>query len=159
MLPAGSPDASPRYVVAAAGVAVAGKKIAQQGFLSLYRVKAPLGLATFVSGVQPDAWTGPSATYTSFRGIPGHRLNVLTWRPPITGPPPAHVTIEIGSLRGASWTTRRFVLPNGKRHLETLPVRSGPFRVQVMVSPTFVPTQYGLADTRTLGVQISFSLP
>jgi hypothetical protein len=159
-LPAGSPDLSPRYVVAASGVDVAGKRIAQAGFLSLYRVKPPLGLTTSVTGVQPDAWTGPTATYTNFRGIPGRRLNMLVWRPAIGGPPPAHVTVQIGGVRGKdTWATQRFTLRNGKRHRFTLPVRSGPFQVRLKADPTFMPSQYGLADTRTLGVQVSFSLP
>jgi hypothetical protein len=159
-LPSGSPDASPRYVVAASAVAVAGKRLAQEGFLSLYRVKQPLGLATLISGIQPDAWTGPTATYTNFRGLPGRRLNVLIWRPAIVGPPPAHVTVQVGGPRGTdTQATQRWTLQNGKRHLFTLPVRPGPFQVRLKVDPTFMPSQYGLADTSTLGVQVSFSLP
>ena len=159
-LPAGSLDLKPRYVVAAAGVSVAGKRIAQEGFLALYRVTPPLGLAGLVSGVQPDAWTGSSATYTSFRPTRARRLDVVVWRPPLTGPPPAHVTVAVGGLRsGSKWETQRWTLQNGKRHLFTLPLRPGPFRVSLTVDPTFVPTQYGLTDTRTLGVQVSFNLP
>jgi len=159
-LPAGSPDARPRYVVAASSVAVAGKRIAQAGFLSLYRVRPPLGLASLVSGIQPDAWTGPTATYTRYRDLGSRRLNVLIWRPRLSGPPPAHVTVTVAALRGGSAPeTERWTLQNGRRHVFALRLPPGPFRVQLAVDPTFVPSQYGLADTRSLGVQVSFSLP
>lgn len=166
-LPAGSPDQNPRYVVAASNVAVAGRRIAQAGFLSLYRVTPPLGLASVVSGVQPDAWMGSSASYTDYRGRPGSRLKVLVWRPKLTGPSPAHVRVAVGRVRssngaaglGAVWTTQTWTLRNGARHVFTLPIRSEPFQVSMTVDPTFVPSQYGLADTRELGVQVSFSLP
>jgi hypothetical protein len=159
-LPDGSPDARPRYVVAASGVAVAGKRLAQNGFLSLYRVREPLGLSSLVSGLQPDAWTGLDATYTSFRGSGSRRLNVLVWRPAISGPPPAHVTVAVGPLgSGSAWETRRWTLQNGKRHLFALHLKPGPYRVRLSVDPTFVPSQYGQVDTRTLGVQASFNSP
>ena len=159
-LPASSPDRRPQYVIAAAGVAVAGKRIAQSGFLSLYRVTPPLGLGTFASGVTPDAWTGSSASYTSFRGSPGRRVKVLIWRPPLNGPPPAHVTVMVGGLRsGGAWATQHWTLSNGKRHLFVLPLRAGAFQVRVAVDPTFAPSQYGYTDTRTLGVQVSFNPP
>ena len=157
-LPPGSPDANPRYVVAAGNVAVAGKRIGQAGFLSLYRVTPPLGLASTTSGVQPDAWIGSSATYTDYRGPKRRRLEVLVWRPKLNGPPPAQVRVRIGTVEGAVWATQTWTVKNGTRHLFTLPVRRRPFQVRLTVSPTFVPSQYGLTDTRTLGVQVSFSL-
>jgi hypothetical protein len=159
-LPAGSPDANPRYVVAASGFGVAGKRLAKSGFLSLYRVKPPLGVASLVSGVQPDAWTGATADYTSFRRLGSRRLNVLIWRPAIQGPPPARVTVTVRGLRGGSaFETERWTLQNGKRHLFRLRLRPGPFRVHLAADPTFLPSQFGSADTRTLGVQVSFNLP
>ncbi len=159
-LPAASLDLRPRFVVAASGVAVAGKRIAQAGFLALYRVTPPLGLAGLVSGLQPDAWTGSEASYTSFRSSSRHRFRVLVWRPPLEGPPPAHVTATVEGLRsGGAWATSHWTLGNGKRHLFILPLRPGPFRVRLSVDPTFVPSQYGYSDVRTVGVQASFGLP
>jgi hypothetical protein len=161
-LPAGSPDADPRYVVAASNVAVAGKRIAQAGFLSLYRVDPPLGLASVVSGVQPDAWMGSTASYTDYRGHVPHRLRVLVWRPKLHGPPPARVRVTVGSVRATGlptvWATQSWTVKNGSRHLFTLPIRGAPFQVRLTADPTFVPSAYGLADTRILGVQVSFSL-
>jgi hypothetical protein len=159
-LPAGSPDANPRYVVSATGFGVAGKRIATRGFLSLYRVEPPVGVASLVTGVQPDAWTGATADYTSFRSSGSRRLNVLVWRPKLSGPPPAHVTVTVRGVRGGSaWETERWTVQNGTRHLFRLRLRPGAFHVHLAVDPTFVPSQYGQTDTRTLGVQVSFSLP
>jgi hypothetical protein len=157
VLPAGSPDLKPRYVVAASSVPVAGTRIAASGFLALYRVQPPLGLAGLVTGVQPDTWTGPSATYTSYRGRHGQRLKVTISRPKLTGPPPAQVIVVVGSAGlGKTWATQRWTLKNGTRHIFELPLHRGPFEIRLSVSPTFVPSQFGLTDTRTLGVQVSF---
>jgi hypothetical protein len=161
-LPADSPDLKPRYVVAAANVPVVGKRIAAAGFLALYRVQPPLGLASLTTGIEPDAWTGSSATYTNYRPSHARRIVLVVWRPKQKGPPPAHVTVEIGSVRavnqtaelGRIWATQRFTVKNGTRHVFRLPLHDGPFQVRLSVSPTFVPSQYGLADTRTLGVQV-----
>lgn len=157
VLPAGDPDLRPRYVVAASSVPVAGKRIAASGFLALYRVQPPLGLAGLVTGVQPDTWTGPTATYTSYRGSHGRRIKVTISRPKLTGPPPARVTAVVGTAGlGKTYGTQRWTLQNGTRHVFELPLRAGPFEIQLSVSPTFVPTQYGLTDMRTLGVQVTF---
>jgi hypothetical protein len=123
-------------------------------------VKPPLGLSSLASGVQPDAWTGPEATYTSFRDSGARRLNVLVWRPAIEGPPPAHVTVRVRPLGpGSAWDTQRWTLQNGKRHLFVLHLEPGAYRVRLSVDPTFVPSQYGQTDSRTLGVQASFNTP
>jgi hypothetical protein len=120
-------------------------------------VTPPLGLAGLVIGVQPDTWTGPSATYTSYRGSHGSRIKVTISRPKLTGPPPAQVTAAVGSAGlGRTYATKRWTLQNGTRHVFELPLRRGPFEIQLSVSPTFVPSQFGLSDTRTLGVQVTF---
>jgi hypothetical protein len=157
VLPAGSPDLNPRYVVAASNVPVAGKKIAASGLLALYRVQPPLGLAGLVTGVTADSWTGPTATYTSYRGSHGSLIHVVISRPKLVGPAPAQVTAVVGAAGlGKEWATQRWTLQNGTRHVFKLPLHQGPFEIQLTVSPTFVPSQYGLTDTRTLGVQVLF---
>jgi hypothetical protein len=68
--------------------------------------------------------------------------------------------VTVNPLRGGSTTeTKHWTLQNGTRHLFALRLPRGPFRVQLAVDPTFVPSQYGLTDTRTLGVQTSFGVP
>jgi hypothetical protein len=165
-LPAGSPDLRPRYVVASSALAVAGKRIAGTGGLALYRVRQPLRLQTLTAGLTPDAWTSPSATYTRYVESPGGaRMIVGVSRPPLDGPPPATVTATIGPLRvvngapaiGRAWARQSWVVQNGATHQFHLPVRHGPFQVQLTASPSFVPTSYGYDDSRTLGVQAAFT--
>jgi len=166
-LPPSSPDFRPRYVVAAKTVDVAGTHLADSGALALFRVHSPLRLKTLTSGLTADGWTGPSASYTRFAGAPrGAHLVVKISRPTLAGPPPANVTVSVGRLGAASgsptiartWARRTWVLRNGTSHLFRLPLRGGPFRLQIAASPPFVPSAYGYSDTRTLGVQASFTL-
>ena len=109
-LPVGSPDAKPRYVVAASNLDIAGKRLAQAGLLALYRVRPPLGLATLTTGITADGWTGPSAAYTDYIAPSrGKRMVVTISRPPLSGPPPANVAVTVGragSLNGAPAITR-----------------------------------------------------
>jgi hypothetical protein len=166
-LPAGSPDAQPRYVVAASNLDVDGTRIASAGLLSLYRVRAPLRLSTLTTGLTADRWTGASATYNDFLpASPGEHLVVTISRPPLSGPPPAHVAVAVGRLGGAQgaatiskvWSRGSWTLRNGTSHRFDLPLQRGPFQLQIATSPTFAPSQYGLSDTRTLGVQVSLAL-
>ena len=166
-LPADSPDLRPRYVVADTNVNVAGTRVASAGSLALYRVRPPLQIATMTAGLQPDGWTGPTANYTRYVVPRGTKQVVVTVsRPALKGPPPARVDVAVGPVaveNGAPtistvWARQRWTLRNGTEHRFVLPLRKGAFQVQLAVNPPFVPSQYGLADTRTLGVQVSFGL-
>jgi hypothetical protein len=159
-LAVGSPDAKPRYVVAASSVDVAGKRIAQNGFLALYRVDAPLRLRSLSSGITLDAWTGASASYTRYDVPHGaKRVEVFVNRQGITGPPPARVRVTIGPAGGgAAWKMEAWTVANGSVHRFTLPLRRAPFTVQLSATPTFTPSQFGLPDTRQLGVRVSLGV-
>jgi hypothetical protein len=164
-LPAG-PDTVPKYVVAYRGVDVDGARVAQGGALALYRVHPPLRISTITLGVQPDSWTGPTASYTRYVVPAGTKQAVVTVsRPPLKGPPPADVDVAVGPVTvvdGSAtisrvWERRRATVRNGTTHTFVLPLRGGPFQVELATS-TFVPQTYGYADARTLGVQASFAL-
>jgi hypothetical protein len=166
-LPAGSPDARPRYVVAANTLNVNGNRIAAAGSLALYRVRPPLRLATLTTGVTGDNWTGASAAFADY--VPGKRgahVVITLSRPALSGPPPATVVATLGSASvangqpavGQVWARKTVVVENGKSRQLVLPLRSGPFLVQLSVSPVFSPATYGLPDSRVLGVQPSFNV-
>jgi hypothetical protein len=166
-LPASSPDARPRYVVAANTLNVDGTRIATAGSLALYRVRAPLRLATLTTGLTADGWTGATAAFTDYvHAKRGAHLVVTLSRPPLSGPPPATVTATLGSVSDANglpavgqvWGRKTWVVGNGTRHQLDFALRPGPFQVQLSVSPTFVPATYGLSDVRSLGVQPSFNI-
>jgi hypothetical protein len=57
---------------------------------------------------------------------------------------------------GRVWERQSWTLRNGASHHFDLPVRHEPFQVRLSVAPPFVPSQYGYADSRTLGVQATF---
>jgi Dolichyl-phosphate-mannose-protein mannosyltransferase len=165
-LPADSPDVDPKYVVADTNVGVDGTRIAHGGALALYRVQAPLRISTITVGVQPDAWTDATASYTRYVVPPGAKQVVVTVsRPPLKGPPPSQVDVAVGPVavvNGSAtisrvWERRRWSVGNGMRHTFVLPLRGGAFQVELAAS-TFVPQQYGYADTRTLGVQVAFAV-
>ena len=63
----------------------------------------------------------------------------------------------LDDLRTAAGFLTRLPLPFFAFDLD-FALRPGPFQVSLSVSPTFVPTTYGLPDTRALGVQPTFTL-
>jgi hypothetical protein len=156
----GTPDSKPRYVVAASNLDIAGERIAQNGFLTLYRVQAPLRLRSLSTGITLDAWTGASATYTRYAVPRGaSHVDVFVNRQQITGPPPANVRVTIGPVGvGSGWKTETWTVKNGTVHRFTLPLRRAPFTVQLTATPTFTPSQYGSPDTRQLGVRVAFGV-
>ena len=151
-VPPGSADYSPRYVASSGGLAIDGTKLASAGQLTLWRVNPPLRLRSVASGVTPDGWTGPTATYTQYTAPPGaHSLVVDLARTGLPGLPDARVDATVGNLK------RTITVPGGGHAVLELPLRRLPFTLQLSVSPTFSPSQFGSPDTRTLGVQVSFS--
>jgi hypothetical protein len=159
-LPAASPDAHPRYVVAAEGVQVVGTKLGAAGQLVLWRVRPPLRLESLASGVTPDGWTGATAAYLRYQVPAGAtHVTVSLARTGLAGLPAARVRATVGPLVGSRWENRTVTVPGGGGKLLRLPLRGHePFRVDLAVSPTFSPSQFGLPDTRTLGVRASFSV-
>ncbi|MGB2874121.1 MAG: hypothetical protein WBB76_01455, partial [Gaiellaceae bacterium] len=78
----------------------------------------------------------------------------------VSGLRPARVQITVGPApSGSPWERRAVeVRDDGREALLRLPVRRVPFQVELSVSPTFSPTQFGSPDARTLGVRASFSV-
>jgi hypothetical protein len=52
---------------------------------------------------------------------------------------------------------RHWVVRAGARKSFVIPTPRPPFRIEVAVSPTFSPSDYGESDRRQLGAQVSFS--
>ena len=152
-LPAGSPDLHPRYVVAASGVDVVGTRVAAAGQLVLWRVQQPLRLRSLAFGLTPDGWTGATVTYNRYVVPAGARQVVLRLsRSGLRGLPAATVRVTLGRL------ARTVTVPGDGAAVLRLPVRRPPFTIRLSVSPTFSPSQFGSADTRTLGVRASFGV-
>ena len=76
---------------------------------------------------------------------------------------PGQVQISVGRPAPSSTglaevlEVRRWVVHRLAQRTFVFDVPSPPVRVEVQVTPTFSPAQFGLADTRQLGAQVSFS--
>jgi hypothetical protein len=163
-------------VVADPGVDVAGTPVAHEGRWTLFRLNGPLGLSHSQTGIFPDGWIGcnyapcpvAEAAYNRFAtpgGRPGYAIVTVSragWRGPDK---PGHVVIRVGSLiRGSDrqphighvTAARRWVVHSGGRRVFEILAPKPPFRVEVSISPTFSPSDYGGSDRREFGAQLGF---
>ncbi len=157
---------SPEYAVAASGLALAGEGLASRSLLTLFRLDRPLRLASAVDGVYADGWMGATAAYSYYADAPGRRVNVALSREAWGGEDvPGTVTIQVGrpvasgsgAVIGTVTARQSIVLHRLERRVVTLAAPKPPFRVEITISPTFSPSQFGQADTRQLGAVVTFS--
>ncbi len=142
------------YLVASPNVQVAGTRVKTEGRFALYKLSRPLRLSVGTEGVYSDGWTGPDATYTRY--VPGARevlvdLSRSGWRGPDV---PGAVRVEL-VREGKVLEQRAWVVHSGAARSFRFSAPPAPFSVRVHVAPGFSPSQFGLADTRQLGVQAS----
>jgi hypothetical protein len=171
------------YVVEEAGIDVAGKEVSRHLHVAggnlepwrLIKVAPPLRLRASVSGVYADGWTGSQSSYTRY-ATPGDRtgrLRVVVSRKSWGGPDkPGHVTIRMGPITIGddkqphvvhATATKTFDIHSKQEEIVEL-VPPGPrFRVEVTISPTFVPRDLASdqTDNRELGAKVRylFSVP
>jgi hypothetical protein len=154
------------YAVASSGLTLAGEALASKSLLTLYRVARPLRIASAVEGVYGDGWMSGHSAYARYAGGGGRRIKVVLSRTAWGGKDvPGRVTVRVGpavayggsAVIGKVTATRGLTLHRLQTRTVTLPVPRAPFRVEVDVTPTFSPSQFGLPDTRQLGAQVSFS--
>jgi hypothetical protein len=158
-----------RYAVAAERLGIAGRILARNGELALYRLSPPARLRQAREGVYSDTWIGSEAAFTQYT-TPGNRpteVRLTVSRQAWGGPDvPGRVVVRLGTVVtrdgraaiGNELESRTWVAHSGKAHTFTLRTPPPPFRVELKVSPTFSPRQFGLADDRQLGVQVGFTL-
>ena len=139
----------PKYVVTAPGVNVDGRLLASTPRLALYRVSSPLRLDDRSSGLTADGWTGADATYTRY--YPGAKLVFVHLSRPGLPTVPGRVRVELVS-KGSTVAHRAWVARSDSEKTFRFRAPPAPFSVQIHVTPTFSPSQFGLADTRQLGV-------
>lgn len=170
LVPKDGPTAKPvdePYVLAEPTLGIVGEVVATPGPLALIRVDRPLRIDTVVDGVQADGWSGEVASLSQFaplrRGARHVRVRVSRegWGGPdvpgqvVITAAPLRVT-EAGQVAGKPTATRVWTVHSSQARTFDVPVPRAPFRVEVRVTPTFSPSQFGLADTRHLGAQLSF---
>ena len=140
----------PKYIVTAPGSDVDGKLLASTPRLALYRVSPPLRLDDRSSGLTADGWTGADATYTRY--YPGAKLVFVELSLPKLPLAPGRVRIELAS-KGSTVTRRAWIARSDSEKTFRFRAPPAPFSVRIHVTPTFSPSQFGLADTRQLGVR------
>jgi hypothetical protein len=156
------------YVVAEQGVNVVGDVVARAQTWTLVKVRKPLRLEQAVSGLYNDGWTAATSSYNQFftrnerRGFVTVSVSRENWK---AESKPATVRVRIGPLglkaeqpvlaKVTDGRTQR--ITSGKRLRFVLRTPPPPFRVEVSVTPTFSPEDYGYTDQRDLGAQVRFS--
>jgi hypothetical protein len=156
-----------RFAVAAERLAVPGRELRHSGQFALYRLDPPARVGLTLEGVYADGWTGDKAILTQY-STPGDRpvrLRVTLSRAGWGGPDvPGRVTLRLGSIVerngraaiGKVTESRVWIAHSGKARSFTLRTPPPPYRLELRVSPTFSPGQFGRDDTRQLGVQVDF---
>jgi hypothetical protein len=150
------PSTASRYGLAA-GFEPAGRPLGR----GLFELAAPLALASSLSGVYADGWSGADAVYRRFSGSGPASIRITVSRRSWGGKDvPGHVSIVAAPIGGGA-TARRDVVIHAARELEVeLPAPAPPFEVDVHVEPTFSPAKLGGGgDTRQLGAQLAFAYP
>ena len=166
------------YVVEEQGIEIVGRTVATHlhkagGGLEpwrLVKVAPPLRLRGSVVGVYSDGWTGAFSAYTRYSTLGGRagRIRVVVSRVPWGGPnKTGHVTVAIGRIvigddkqphLGKPTEVRRFNI-HSKEQIPVVLKAPGPrFRVEVTISPTFVPIELSpdQTDRRHLGAKVSY---
>jgi hypothetical protein len=154
------------------------KEVDQPAAWRLLQIDQPLRLRSAPVGVEPDGWTTPPpgaprtapafSAYNQF-STPGSRsgfIRIVVSRVAWNGrDKPGNVTITAGQLirgkdkqpaLGRVREVLRWVVHSGKSRVFYVRA-TPPTRVEVRVSPTFSPHDYGGSDRRLLGAQVTYS--
>jgi hypothetical protein len=164
-----APQPTERYVMADAGVDLVGTVVARASHWRLYRLNGPLRLADAVTGIFADGWQGKESAFSQYASTGGRRrIAVSVGRLGWNGPDkPGRVVITVGHLMigpdhqphmGLVTDVRRWTAHSHIQKTFSIPAPPPPFRVEVTVSPTFSPGEFGASDRRQLGVQTSYAL-
>jgi hypothetical protein len=166
------------YVVEEQGIEVVGKTVATHlhkagGGLEpwrLVKIASPLRLRGSVVGVYSDGWTGAFSAYTRYstQGNRAGRIRVVVSRAAWGGPnKTGHVTVAIGRIvigddkqphLGKPTEVKRFDIHSKEQIVVGLKAPGPRFRVEVTITPTFVPAQLSSdqTDRRQLGAKVSY---
>ncbi len=166
------------YVVEEQGIEVVGKTVATHlhragGGLEpwhLVKLDPPLRLRGSVIGVYSDGWMGSFSAYTRYSTATSRagRIRVIVSRAAWGGPnKTGHVTVAIGRIvigddkqphLGKPTEIKRFDI-HSKEEIPVVLKAPGPrFRVEVTITPTFIPQELAAdqTDRRRLGAKVSY---
>ena len=166
-----------RYVVVDEGINLVGDIVERVGhgsggqtkFWRVYRIHPPLRLAESTTDIYDDGWMGDHSSYSRF-STPGNRPGyavVSISRQAWGGPsPPGNVVIRVGALvlrnkqpgMGRVTKTVRWTVESGGFQRFYIPTPRPPIRVEVRITPTFVPAEIdrNSSELRAFGAQVAF---
>ncbi len=167
------------YVVEEQGIEVVGKTVATHlhragGGLEpwrLVKLAPPLRLRGSVTNIYSDGWMGGFSAYTRYstEGNRTGRIRVIVSRAAWGGPnKTGHVTVAIGRMvvgddkqphLGKSTAVKHFDIHSKQETVVVLKAPGPRFRVEVTITPTFVPQQLASdqSDRRQLGAKVSYT--
>ena len=150
------PVGVPTPLVLARGIELTGSPVAQGELGTLVRIASPPRVAYAVDGVDTDGWAGERAHYRRHADSAPGRMRVTVSRRAWAGPDvPGAVKVRLSADSGAAAETDWTIHSKQHRVVEFV-VPRGPFDIDVTVSPTFSPADFGSPDTRQLGAQVVF---
>ena len=121
--------------------------------LTLWRVRPPLVSLSATTGIYPDSWSGPTATWTRRHCRPGLLTVAFSGDATLFGE-----TLTTVTARAGNGVVRAVTYPQERPGSIALPVdpRNGRCTVRLEISPTRVPadTIEGSTDTRELGTHV-----
>lgn len=165
-------DLGAEFAVASKGVAIAAPTVTTVADYVVYRLGGqPVRLREATAGVAADGWMSSEASYTRYdvEGQGRGFVKVTLSRQAACFPQlePADATVRVGSVGvnrfdqpGIARLTevRRVKVRKCEPNPVVLRIPAGPWRVEVSLSPTFVPNELdpSLGDRRELGAVVSF---
>jgi hypothetical protein len=157
----GGPGTQEPYAVVISPLSVAGELVEGRFPLALYRVDTPLRATVLPEGLYPDGWTGKQAALSIFTttGNRRGRLELFLSRQHrnYPGAPSSHVTAVVSPIGGEGRTSSRRAVVSGERTTRMVfATPPPPFKVDLTVDQTFLPTQLGIEDARELGTRFDY---
>jgi hypothetical protein len=168
-----TPNPESKYVLALNGVELQAPVVARRNDATLYRIDGgPIKLASAVTGVYSDGWMSDESSYTRYAvsadepGFAVVKLTRIGWCPSPDLRQVAKATVRIGPVgigpdkqpRIERVTdTQTFEVRDCNANGTTLSPPKEPWRMEITVSPTFVPIEIDprRSDRRELGAVVS----
>ena len=133
-----------------------GVPAASHGPFDLYELGSAPRLASLAAGIYADGWMGADASYRRLNARTPGSVSVSLSRAAWAGPDvPGKVTVTV-SPAGHGPSSAQLTIHRQKMRVVVLRTPPRSFTVAVHIDPTFSPSQFGQADTRQLGAQVSF---
>lgn len=157
----GGPGGAAAYAVVLSPMAIAGEFVDGRFPVALFRIDPPLRATVLPAGLYTDGWSAKEASLSVFAttGNRRGRMEVFLSRQHRNYPnaPSARVTARLAPIDGAGPAlSQRAVVDDQTTRRLVFSTPPPPFRLDVTVDRTFLPTDLGVEDSRELGVRFDY---